>query len=176
MASEKVAETSSGMPQLDFATFPNQFFWILVFTVLFYLIVRYVIVPRLENIMTSRQDLINADIQQAEEFNKEAHKIEEQITLKMDEAHREALNISASTKAQLKEKVDSAMIEIEETVSKQTQDSEKRISDIEKKSKQNIKEISIELSKDLIGRFSENKLETSKVEKMVSDQIKGRQL
>ena len=61
-------------------------------------------------------------------------------------------------------------------MSKQTQDSEKRISDIEKKSKQNIKEISIELSKDLIGRFSENKLETSKVEKMVSDQIKGRQL
>ena len=47
---------------------------------------------------------------------------------------------------------------------------------MEKKSKQNIKEISIELSKDLIGRFSENKLETSKVEKMVSDQIKGRQL
>ena len=176
MASEKVAETSSGMPQLDFATFPSQVFWILVFTVLFYLIVRYVIVPRLENIMTSRQDLINADIQQAEEFNKEAHKIEEQITLKMDEAHREALNISASTKAQLKEKVDSAMKEIEETVSKQTQDSEKRISDIEKKSKQNIKEISIELAKDLIGRFSENKLETSKVEKMVSDQIKGRQL
>ena len=44
------------------------------------------------------------------------------------------------------------------------------------KSKQNIKEISIELSKDLIGRFSENKLETSKVEKMVSNQIKGRQL
>ena len=71
MASEKVAETSSGMPQLDFATFPNQVFWILVFTVLFYLIVRYVIVPRLESIMTSRQDLINADIQQAEEFNKE---------------------------------------------------------------------------------------------------------
>ena len=94
----------------------------------------------------------------------------------MDEAHREALNISASTKAQLKEKVDAAMKEIEETVSKQTQDSEKRISEIEKKSKQNIKENSIELSKDLIGRFSENKLETSKVEKMVSDQIKGRQL
>ncbi len=164
------------MPQLEILTFPNQIFWILVFTVLFYLVVRYLIVPRLESIMSSRQDLINADIQQAEEFNKEAREIEERIANKMEEAHKEAMNISSNTKSQVKEKVELAMEEIQETVAKQAQASEKRILEIERKSKEDINKIAIELSRDLIERFSDNKLNTTAIEKMIAEEIEGRQL
>ena len=77
--------------------------------------------------MSSRQDLINADIQQAEEFNREAQEIEGKIKKKMEDAHKEAANILASTKAQVKEKIDLAMQEIDETIFKQTKESEKKI-------------------------------------------------
>ena len=176
MASEKEVETSAGMPQLDFTTFPNQIFWILIFVLLFYLVVKYIIIPRLEDIMSSRQDLINADIQQAEEFNKEARLIEHEIEQTMAEASKEAIIIASNTKSQVADKVDAAMKEIEETVQKQTQESEKRIFQIEKKSKEDIQKIAAELSRDLIAKFSQNKIKENKIKKMVSDEIKGQQL
>lgn len=171
MAAENSAETTSGMPQLDFNTFPNQIFWIVVFTVLFYLVVRYLIVPRLENIMSSRQDLINADIQQAEEFNEEAREIEKTIAVMMEKAQQEVLSISKSTKTQLKEKADSVMKEIDETVAKQTVESEKRINEIQKKSKKDIRKIAVDLSVDLIGKFDDKKLSTKDIEDLIDAEI-----
>ena len=173
MATENKVETSAGMPQLDFTTFPNQIFWILIFVLLFYLVVRYIIIPRLEDIMSSRQDLINADIQQAEEFNKEARQIEEEIEKTMADANTEALDIASSTKLQVNDKVESAMKEIQETVQKQTLESEKRINQIEKKSKEDVQKIATELCMDLIARFSDNTIKENNINKMVGDQIKG---
>ena len=172
MAAENSNETSVGMPQLDFGTFPNQLFWILVFTLLFYLAVRYIIIPRLEGIMSSRQDLINADIQQAEEFNREAQEIEGKIKKKMEEAHKEAANILVSTKSQVKEKIDLAMQEIDETIFKQTKESEKKIKRIEQKSEDDIRKIALELTKQLVGRFSKNKPSSAEVEKILTKEIK----
>ena len=37
---------AAGMPQLDFATFPNQIFWLLVTLVVIYLILSRVVLPR----------------------------------------------------------------------------------------------------------------------------------
>lgn len=176
MAAEKEVETSVGMPQLDFTTFPNQIFWILIFVLLFYIVVRYIIIPRLEDIMSSRQDLINADIQQAEEFNKEAREIEDEIKQTMAEANNEALSIASNTKSQVTDKVDAAMKQIEEAVQKQTQESEKRINQIEKKSKEDIQNIASELSMDLIDKFSRNEIKEKEVIKMISDELKGKHL
>ena len=69
-----------------------------------------------------------------------------------------------------------AMKEIQETVQKQTRESEKRINQIEKKSKEDVQKIATELSIDLIAKFSDNKVKENDINKMVGDQIKGKQL
>ena len=69
--------------------------------------------------------------------------------------------------------VESAMKEIQETVQKQTLESEKRINQIEKKSKEDVQKIATELCMDLIARFSDNTIKENNINKMVGDQIKG---
>ena len=48
----------------------------------------------------------------------------------MEEAHKEAANILVSTKAQVKEKIDLAMQEIDETILSKLQEFEKRLSEL----------------------------------------------
>ena len=59
---------------------------------------------------------------------------------------------------------------------KQTRESEKRINQIEKKSKEDVQKIAKELSMDLIAKFSDNKVKEHDINKIVADQIKGKQL
>ena len=41
------AAESAGMPQLDFATFPNQIFWLLVALVIIYFVLSKIALPRI---------------------------------------------------------------------------------------------------------------------------------
>jgi F-type H+-transporting ATPase subunit b len=56
----------AGMPQLDFSTFPNQIFWLVVTLVVIYLILSRVALPRIGAVLAERQPL--NDIAAAEEL------------------------------------------------------------------------------------------------------------
>ena len=64
MATENKVETSAGMPQLDFSNFDNQTFWLLVFLFLVFLVIRLLVMPRMEETLTNRRKIIEEDIQE----------------------------------------------------------------------------------------------------------------
>ena len=66
-AAEKV-----GMPQLDFATYPNQIFWLVVALIAIYLILSRVALPRIGGILEVRRDRIAQDLDQAAIMKEEA--------------------------------------------------------------------------------------------------------
>ena len=68
-----------GMPQLDFSTFPNQIFWLVVFCVVLFAIVKFFIIPRMEDIFANRRKIIDGNIAKAEEIRLRVSEIEKQI-------------------------------------------------------------------------------------------------
>ena len=68
------------MPQLDLSTFPAQIFWLLLTFMSLFLLVRYVIVPRMHNIFDARWEKQDNNLQRANEFKAEA----EQLLLKTE--------------------------------------------------------------------------------------------
>ena len=76
MASTSEKSSSVGMPQLDFSNFDNQAFWLLVFILLVFLVIRLLVMPRMEETLTNRRKIIEEDIQEAEEFRDKAVEIE----------------------------------------------------------------------------------------------------
>ena len=68
-----------GMPQLDFSTFPNQIFWLVVFCVVLFAIVKFFIIPRMEDIFANRRKIIDGNIAKAEEIRIRVSEIEKQI-------------------------------------------------------------------------------------------------
>ena len=79
MASSSENSSSVGMPQLDFSNFDNQIFWLVIFLVSSFLVIRILVMPRMEETLTNRRKIIEEDIQEAEEFKDRAIEIEKNL-------------------------------------------------------------------------------------------------
>ena len=72
-----VTEHAQGMPQLDFSTFPNQIFWLVVTIVVIYLILQRVALPRIASVLADRSASIQRDLDKAEDYKRSAEEAEE---------------------------------------------------------------------------------------------------
>ena len=63
---------ASGLPQLDFSTFDNQIFWLIVTLIAIYLILSRVALPRIASVLAERKGTITNDIAKAEELKQAA--------------------------------------------------------------------------------------------------------
>ena len=98
-AANAAAESSAGMPQLDFSTFPNQIFWLVITLVVIYLVLSRVALPRIAEVLAARQGAITSDIATAEELKQKAANAEEAYEKALAEARAEAGRIAAEAKA-----------------------------------------------------------------------------
>ena len=77
-AAGQAAEAASapGMPQLDFSTWGNQIFWLIVTLVVIYLILSRVALPRISAVLAERAGTITNDIAAAEDLKRKAEEAE----------------------------------------------------------------------------------------------------
>ncbi len=66
------AEGGGGLPQLDARTYPSQIFWLLVSFFLLYWLLKTKAIPRIADILETRQDRIGADLDRAARLRAEA--------------------------------------------------------------------------------------------------------
>ena len=66
------AEPSGGMPQLDVSTFPGQIFWLVVSFALLYWLLTKKALPRVAEILETRQERIAADLDRAARLRADA--------------------------------------------------------------------------------------------------------
>lgn len=66
------AEGGGGLPQLDARTFPSQIFWLIVSFALLYHLLKTRAIPRIADILETRQDRIGADLDRAARLRAEA--------------------------------------------------------------------------------------------------------
>ena len=52
------AESAGGMPQLDFSTFPNQIFWLLVTLVVIYFVLSRIALPRIAAVLSELMRIV----------------------------------------------------------------------------------------------------------------------
>jgi len=60
------------MPQFDLSTAPSQIFWLVVIFVLFYLVLWRLVLPRMNQVMETRQQKIDDDLARAERLRNDA--------------------------------------------------------------------------------------------------------
>jgi F-type H+-transporting ATPase subunit b len=66
------AEGGGGLPQLDARTFPSQIFWLIVSFALLYWLLKTKAIPRIADILETRQDRIGADLDRAARLRADA--------------------------------------------------------------------------------------------------------
>jgi F-type H+-transporting ATPase subunit b len=154
MAANNSAEASSGgMPQLDFSTFPNQAFWLIVTMLCLFMMVRLLIIPRMDNILANRRKVIEEDLVGAEKFRDAAEKLRDSITLEVDVARTRSTEIISKNKKKAKLNQMKGMDEASEMTTKLLQDSEKVINKMKKEAVEQVDKISREIAPEIIKKM-----------------------
>jgi len=171
-AVEKTGE-AVGMPQLNFDTFPNQIFWLVLSLIVVYFIVSKVILPRIGGVLEERHSVINDYISQAADFRKQAEQAEADYEAALKEARAEAQAIAAETKAEIQKELDKAVAKADAEIAAKTAESEKAISAIREGAVENVHEVAQAATREIVAALMPAVSDDAAVTKAVTQRMKG---
>lgn len=162
----------AGMPQLDFSTFPNQIFWLVVTLLVIYFILSRVALPRIGAVLAERQGTITNDIAAAEELKQRALEAEAAYDQALLDARSEAGKIVADAKADIQSDLDVQMQKADAEIAAQTAESEKVIGEINAGAADAVKAVAKDTAKEIMAAFG-GKADAKTVTAAVTARMKG---
>lgn len=163
---------AAGMPQLDFATFPNQIFWLLVTLVVIYLVLSRVVLPRVGSVLSERQGTITNDLAAAEELKQQAVEAEKAYNKALADARAEAQKIAAEAKAEIQAELDIAISKADAEIAAKSAEAEAAIAEIRKGSVESVKKVATDTAKEIVATMG-IKADAKSVAAAVAARIKG---
>ena len=145
------------MPQLDFSTFPNQIFWLVIFCVILFAIVKLFIIPRMEDIFANRRKIIDGNIAKAEEIRLRVSEIEKQVEEELRKAKAQCDDIMNTSGNNIKEQMALALEDSKIATSQLIKEAEERLKNLRDGSETAIEKISEELAKEITNKLSSGK-------------------
>ena len=81
---------ASGLPQLDFTTYPSLIFWSILSLIILYLEIYFLIMPKISLILNNREQNIQNNLMKAKSIKEESDSIIEKLYKEQDEARKKA--------------------------------------------------------------------------------------
>ena len=140
----EVEHAATGLPQLNFETWPSQVFWLLVALVVLYYLMSRIALPRIASVLEERADAIAGDLDRAEELKRKAEEAEQAYKQALADARAKAQAIAAETRAEIQGEIDAAIARADAEISARTAESERRIGEIRESAIQNVRQVAEE--------------------------------
>ncbi len=175
MATESVssgAAEAAGMPQLEFCTFPNQIFWLVVTLVIAYLILSRIALPRIASVLAERRGLITGDLAAAEDLKRKAEDAEAAYNRALADARAEAARIAADAKAEIQADLDAAMKAADDEIAERVAASEAAIAGIRANAFESVEAVARSVAADIVEAMGA-KPEEQSINGAVSAQMGG---
>jgi F-type H+-transporting ATPase subunit b len=145
------AEAAVGMPQLDFASWPNQIFWLLVTLVVIYFVLSRIALPRIGAVLAERKGTITNDLAAAEELKLKAVAAEKAYNDALASARSEAAKIVAAAKADIQKDLDAATALADAEIAAKAAESEKTIAVIREGAVAAVTEVARDTANELVA-------------------------
>ena len=169
----QAAESAPGMPQLDFSTFPNQIFWLVVTLIVLYLVFSRVALPRIATVLSERHGAIQRDLDKAEEMKRSAIEAENTYNQALADARVKANDIVNEAKAEIQKDLDKAIAKADLEIAAKAAESEKAISAIKDSAVQSIEEVANITANNIVDAILPEAADTKKIKVAVATRLKG---
>ena len=166
------AAEAPGMPQLDFSTFGNQIFWLLVTLVVIYFVLSRIALPRIAAILAERQGAITNDIAKAEDLKKRAAEAETAYEKALADARSEAQRIAEETREEIRGEVAVAQEKADAQIAEKAKESEATIRDIRASAMENVEAVAKDTAEALVAALGGN-ADKAAIDSAVSEKMKG---
>jgi F-type H+-transporting ATPase subunit b len=165
-------EQAAGMPQLDFATYPNQIFWLVVALVAIYLILTRVALPRIGAVLAERKGTITNDLAAAEELKQKAKAAEAAYEKALADARAEAGRIVAEARADIQRELDAATAEADARIAARAAEAEREIAGIRANALASVTEVAGDTAREIVAALG-GAADAARVEAAVEARLKG---
>ena len=173
MATETVAgEVEAGMPQLDFSTFPNQIFWLLIALVVIYLVLSRIALPRISGVLAERSGTISNDLAAAEDLKLRATEAEAAYEKALADARTESNRIADQARAEAQADLDAALAEADTKIAAQTAEAEANIAEIRASATENVAIVAKDVAQALVAAMGTN-ADQATIDAAVDSWMKG---
>lgn len=168
-----VTEHAQGMPQLDFSTFPNQIFWLVVTIVVIYLILQRVALPRIASVLADRSASIQRDLDKAEDYKRASEEAEEAYNKALADARSEAQDIVNAARVEIQRDLDIAIAKADAEIAAKSAESEKAIADIRKMAMKSVKTVANKAAVDIVEAIMPSAGDATAIKDAVAERVKG---
>lgn len=160
------------MPQFDLHTFPPQLIWLAITFVIMYLLMARVALPRVADVLETRQDRIADDLDQAEQLKQQADKVLAEYEAALANARAEAQAILAKNAADAKAEADRRSAEVGERLAAQAGEATQRINAAKTQALAELKDVSADLAKAVADRLTGGDVPADDIRQAVDETIR----
>ena len=145
---------SGGLPQLDYSTWFNQIFWlVLVFAALYFLLAMFIL-PRLREGISEREDRISDDLDQASHMQREAEEAEKAYNQSLADARAKAMNVAETTKQSVDAEIAAEIEAADANMDRQAEVADANIRAIKTKALSNIESIAGDTASEIVSTLT----------------------
>ena len=166
-------EHAPGMPQLNFESFPNQIFWLVLTLVAIYMILSRVALPRIGAVLAERQGTITNDIAGAEDLRHKAKEAEAAYDKALADARSEAQKIAQAARNDMQADLDAAIVKADAEIAERTAESEKEIAAIREEATASVREVAREAAEEIVRTLGMD-ADRGAIEAAVDTQVEAR--
>lgn len=157
------------MPQLEVATYSSQIFWLILTFIAMYFVVARIGLPRISDILQTRQDRISGDLDKAEKYKKEAEKIEAEYRKDLEKTRSKAFAIIADANAQMDKLAKEKHAELDKMLVSKAVEAEQKIEDARKKAIEEIRFVASGLVQSVVMQVAGIKISKERAESKIKD-------
>ena len=172
-AGQVAVETAKvGMPQLDFSTFSNQIFWLVVTLVVIYFILSRIALPHIGEALADRAGTITNDLAEAEELKQRALKAEQAYEKALADARAEAQSINVAMRAEIQAQLDVELAKADAQISARTGEAALALAEIRSSAMVSVKAVAKATAKEIVAVIG-SKADAKTVTAAVTARMKG---
>jgi F-type H+-transporting ATPase subunit b len=154
------------MPQLEFATYASQIFWLAVIFLMLYIFLSKKSLPAVMEVLHNRESRISGDITRAENMRAEAEAAQLDLTTSLLEARQKSANLLHEAKDKIIEEEAARSAKLEKHFASQSKDSENKMAALREESIGKIVPIAAQAASMMLEKLIGEKIENKKLEQI----------
>ena len=163
------AAASGGLPQLDPSSYPSQIFWLIVTFALLYWLLSKRALPRVADVLETRQDRIAADLDRAQSLRQEAEAAMAQHEKLVADAQARARAELDAANQRIQAEAARQEAELERSLQQQLGEADQRIAAAREAALKALEDVARDSARDAVGRLVGVDISTEEAARAVAD-------
>ena len=161
------SEAKTGLPQLDFNTYPSLMFWSIVSLIIGFILMKYLVTPNIKSILNSRETNIQNDLVKAKTSNQEAEKIKQSIIKNQEDIRSRSQKIISNSLLESKQTIEKKDKEISAKLELKVSEAENKILHTQNIVINDVVSSAEEITANIVKKFTNIKYDKSNIRKAI---------